>query len=129
VAKYGNTILVRELVDGIASLRKDKWKPTLYLIDRSDEETGLTSLYGDKVRAIQPGTMSECRDFVKQYSDVSDFSIFGQLNETLQYMNEYDLHEPNFGQLKILSIDIETGSAPGQYTFGDNHVVKIRKLS
>lgn len=112
VAKYGNAILVRENVDGIPSLRKDMWKPTLYVKDLKTQNPEFTTLYGDLAKSIQPGSMSETKAWIKQYDGLDGFDIFGQTNEVLQYCNEYPHTGWAFSKIKTFSIDIETAAAP-----------------
>lgn len=110
---YGSSILVREVRDGIRSNRKEQWRPTLYMRDQGKEDSGLRSLYGDRVKPIQPGTIRDCKDFAKQYENVSGFDIFGQLNYQLQYMSQYAMGDWDFKQVKCLGIDIECKVPPG----------------
>ena len=112
VEKYGSNILVRESVDGIRSLRKDNWKPTLYLKDTDSTDSKFKSLSGDNVREIQPGNMSECKAFIKEYEGVKNFEIFGQLDEKLQYMNEDPTDGWDINAIKCTVIDIETKANP-----------------
>jgi len=64
IAKYGNSILIREILDGVPSLRKDAWQPTYYLKDETSD-SGLTSLYGDIVKEITPGNIHDSREWVR----------------------------------------------------------------
>ena len=108
----GSNVLVREIVDGIPNMRKDQWCPTIYVNGKPKATTSkFTALDGHQVYSMQPGSIPECKDFVEQYKDVDGFEIFGQLNYSLQYMNEY---KPTAWQYKLIqswAIDIETASA------------------
>ena len=109
VSVVGSNVLVREVVDGVPNKHKDSWKPTLYVRGQPRENTTeFKSLYGDTVYSIQPGTVPECREFVKQYDGVSGFEIFGQLNYSLQYMNEYKPSGWDYKKISCWAIDIET---------------------
>jgi DNA polymerase elongation subunit (family B) len=132
IAKSGQNILVREVVDGIHSLRKDIWSPTYYLKDASNN-SGLKTLYGDSVKAVKPGNMYEAREWCKQYTGISGVEVFGQQNEILQYANEYQFTGWDFKHIKAYSIDIETGSADGnfpdpKYALGEVQLITLQDM-
>jgi DNA polymerase elongation subunit (family B) len=110
VQVLGDTVFVREIVDGIPSLRKDKWYPAVYVKGQPKDPQALKvkTLYGDDAYEMLPGTIRETKDFVSQYKGVSGFEIFGQLNYSLQYMNRYEVINWNSRQVSIWAIDIET---------------------
>jgi DNA polymerase elongation subunit (family B) len=111
VELVGSNILLKEFDEtGAKRHRKFQWQPTVYLRDDVSGETEYKSLYGNAVKPIQPGTVRETRDFIKQYDGVSGMEVYGQLNYILQFLNEHypwDL-QPDFSKLSIWSIDIET---------------------
>lgn len=111
VAVVGSNVLVREVVDGIANMRKDQWEPTVYVTGKPPGPALEFKTLDDRtVYAKRPGTIPECRDYLQQYDGVQGFEIFGQLNWSLQYMNEY---KPTGWQYKLIqswAIDIETAS-------------------
>lgn len=109
VAVVGSNVLVREIVDGIPNMRKEQWQPTLYV--RGNPKDGakeFSTLYGEPAYAVQPGTIVDTKDFVKQYDGVRGFPIFGQLNYSLQYMHQYKPTGWLYKLLSVWSIDIET---------------------
>lgn len=110
VAIEGSSVLCREVIDGIPSMRKIDWQPTIYVRGkpRDPGTKKFTSLYGADVYSMKPGTIRECKDFVEQYKDVDGFEIFGQLNYSLQFMNEYNSVGFDSSFLSIWAIDIET---------------------
>jgi DNA polymerase elongation subunit (family B) len=110
VAVLGNQVLVREVVDGVASLRKDDWSPALYVKGnpKDVDQQQFKTLYGDTAYKIQPGSVRECKDFVEQYKGVANFEIFGQLDYTLQYCNEYKPTGWDYKHISAWAIDIET---------------------
>lgn len=110
ISIVGSNVLVREVVDGIPNMRKEQWSPTLYIKGTPKNESGkkFTTLYGDPAYAVNPGSIPETKEFVKQYDGVSGFEIFGQLNYTHQYMNEYKPKGWSYQALSCWAIDIET---------------------
>jgi DNA polymerase elongation subunit (family B) len=110
VQVMGDTVFVREVVDGISSLRKDKWSPSIYVKGQPKDPLALSvkTLYGDDAYEMLPGSIRETKDFVSQYKGVSGFEIFGQLNYSLQYMNLYPVSNWSAKNVSIWAIDIET---------------------
>jgi DNA polymerase elongation subunit (family B) len=126
-------MLVREVIDGVVSLRKDVWGPTYYLKD-ANSKSGLKTLYGDRVKAVQPGNMHDSREWCKKYANVSGFEVYGQQNEVLQYANEYDFHGWDFSHVLTYSLDIETSAAPDgsfpdpKYALGNIQLITIQDI-
>jgi len=110
VEVFGNTVMTREVVNGVRQKSKEQWQPTLFLKDNNNTESVFKSLYGDPVKEITAGNIRETKDFIKQYDGVDGFSIFGQLNFTLQYLNNRYPQKitPDMNNLSVWSIDIET---------------------
>jgi DNA polymerase elongation subunit (family B) len=108
VCRIGNNICVREQTDTGPNKYKVKYEPTLYTT--SNAESGLKTLYGDTVKPVKPGTMSACRDYIKQYKDVGGFHVFGQTDYVLAYINEFYPEEIHFDIKRISAwvLDIET---------------------
>jgi hypothetical protein len=127
VSKYGNSMLVRENIDGISSLRKEVWNPTLYIRDTSTKSADFNTLYSEPAKVVRPGSMSETRDWIKQYTGLDGFDIYGQTNEVLQYCNEYPFTGWSFSKIKMFSLDIETASAPTRFKYDNSIDVKCRK--
>lgn len=110
VSTIGSTVFIREVVDGIPNIRKEQWNPTLYVRGkpRDPNTKKFKTLYDEDVYTIQPGNIVECKEFVEKYKGVEGFDIFGQLNYSLQYMNEYKPMGFDYKYLSSWSIDIET---------------------
>lgn len=113
VIQYGNRILVREQDNGYPMLHKQYFKPTLFV--KSKKQSQYKSLFGDNLEPLQFGDINEAKDFVKQYSEVENFEIFGNKNFAYQYITETYSGEIVFdiSQIRIYSIDIETSSEYG----------------
>lgn len=108
VERYGNNILWRGYENGRRFSRKTKFQPTLYIPTKEDSE--YTSLIGEK--AIKPKkfeTMSDCKDFIERYNDVSGFEIYGSNNFVTQFIQEKYPEDITFDMslINILSFDIE----------------------
>lgn len=79
-------------------------------------KTKYKTLEGRYVEAIQPGTVSECRDFIRKYENVEDFSVYGNERYIYQYISEmYPEDEIKFdiSKIKLFTLDIEVASENG----------------
>lgn len=103
----GDNVYFREILDGEVKNRKMKWGPTVYL-KCNKEEADFVSLYKQPAKSKKFDTVSSAREFVKTHKDISNLEVFGQLDWTLQFLNEYPQTETQFGLVPITSIDIET---------------------
>lgn len=113
VIQYGNKVLVRSVDNGYLLQHKDAFKPTLFV--KTQKKSNYKSLFGDNLDAITFGDINEAKDFVKQYSEVDNFAIFGNKNFAYQYITENYPDEIQFdiSQMVIYSIDIETSADNG----------------
>ena len=95
-------------------MTREKFYPTLFV--PSKNKTQYKTLEGDYVETIQPGTVRECRDFIKNYDGVENFKIYGNTGYIYQYISEkYPEEEIKFDttKIKISTIDIEVKSENG----------------
>jgi DNA polymerase elongation subunit (family B) len=94
-------------------MAKQAFEPKLFI--KSNKETQYQSLFGDNLERVQFTDINEAKDFIKKYSDVENFEIFGNKNFAYQYITEHYFGEIQFdiSQLTIYSIDIETSSENG----------------
>ena len=78
VACIGNNILYR----GIKNRRRVKYKiayaPTLFL--PSKKYTEYKSLFGENLEPVKFDDIREAREFIKNYSEVENFKIYGNEN-------------------------------------------------
>ena len=109
--QYGNKILVRSIQDGLPHKAKIDFYPTLFTTSKKpSSEDKWKSLYSIPVYEINPGTINDCKEFIKSYEHVEGFNILGQTNYAYQYVAETYPNDIKFDSdlLKIVSIDIET---------------------
>jgi DNA polymerase elongation subunit (family B) len=95
-------------------MTREKFYPTLFV--PSKKNTEYKTLNGEYVEAVQPGTVRECRDFIKKYDGVEGFSISGNDRYIYQYISEtYPEDELKFdiSKIKVTTIDIEVASENG----------------
>jgi DNA polymerase elongation subunit (family B) len=114
VQMVGDHFLVRGYENGKHFMTREKFYPTLFV--PSKKNTEYKTLNGECVEPIQPGTVRECREFIKKYTDVQGFSIHGNDRYIYQYISEtYPEDEVKFdiNKIKVTTIDIEVASENG----------------
>jgi len=110
---------VHEIVD---------YKPYMFVSKRREASTPYRTLDGKPVEKMHFESISDARDFVKRYSDVSNMDIYGFNN--FKYMYIYDKfhgemdYDPTW--INVIGIDIETNTG-NKYSAIPNKKVKIRK--
>jgi DNA polymerase elongation subunit (family B) len=110
----GDHFLVRGYENGKHFMTREKFSPTLFV--PSKKNTEYQTLNGEYVEAVQPGTVRECRDFIKKYDGVEGFNISGNDRYIYQYISEtYPEDELKFdiSKIKVTTIDIEVASENG----------------
>ena len=110
----GDHFLVRGYENGRHFATREKFYPTLFV--PSNKVTKYKTLEGDYVESIDPGTVRDCREFIKKYDGVQNFKIYGNDRYIYQYISEmYPEEEVKFDttKIKISTIDIEVKTENG----------------
>lgn len=113
VVVRGNNILFRGIKDGKRIKQKIPFEPALFV--RTGKQTPYKSLWGENLEKMKFLSISEARDFIKKYQDVSNFPIYGNYNFVYQFINKVfpDTIDFNIKHVKIVTIDIETSTDYG----------------
>jgi len=113
IAVSGKYILLRSVENGKRVRRKVEYRPTFFLL--SQEQSEFTTLAGEPVKPIQPGTISECREFLERYKSVDNFPVFGNNRYEYAYIADEYPDDILWDASKILTayLDIEVGSENG----------------
>ena len=114
VQMVGDHFLVRGYENGRHFMTREKFNPTLFV--PSNKKTKYKTLEGEYVEAIKPGSVRDCRDFVKKYEGVENFKVYGNTGYIYQYISEmYPEEEIKFdtNKIKITTLDIEVASENG----------------
>jgi DNA polymerase elongation subunit (family B) len=110
---WGGRVLYRGIEDGRRVQHKVEYNPTLFV--PSQKPTKYTTIHGEYVGPVKPGSIRECRDFVKQYEGVDSFKIYG--NTRYQYCFIADefpgVIDWSINDINVANIDIEVGSENG----------------
>jgi DNA polymerase elongation subunit (family B) len=110
----GNEFLVRGFENGESFITRERFEPTLFV--PSKKKTKYKTLEGNYVQAIQPGTVRDCREFIKTHNNVDGFEIYGNTRYIYQYISEKypeDHIEFDLKKMKLVTIDIEVASERG----------------
>jgi DNA polymerase elongation subunit (family B) len=110
----GDHFLVRGYENGKHFMTREKFNPTLFV--PSKKQTKYQTLNGEFVEPIQPGSVRDCREFIKRYDGVENFKIYGNSYYIYQYISEkYPEEEILFdtSKIKITTLDIEVASENG----------------
>ena len=113
VVNYGSTILYRGVKNGRRIKVKIQYAPTLFLA--SNKSTSYKNLQGEYLEPMKFGDIREAREFVKNYSEVSNFKIYGNTRYEYAYIAEEFPGQVDWDQDKVAIdvIDIEVGSENG----------------
>jgi len=114
VQMVGDYFLVRGYENGKHFMTREKFYPTLFV--PSKKKTKYQTLTGEYVEEVSPGTVRECRDFVKRYDGVENFKIYGNTGYIYQYISDmYPEEEIKFdiNKIKLTTLDIEVASENG----------------
>jgi len=114
VQMVGDHFLVRGYENGKHFMTREKFYPTLFV--PSKKKTKYKTLEGDHVEAVQPGTVRDCREFIKKYEGVQNFKIYGNTQYIYQYISEMypeEIIKFDTSRIKITTIDIEVASENG----------------
>ena len=107
----GNYVVVRGYNHGERFTDRIEYKPTLWVPAKT--MTDWQAVDGQFLEPLQFGEIKEARDFVRNYSEVDNFKIFGST------LYDYVCVHQNFTQdydtefVKVVNIDIEVGSEEG----------------
>lgn len=120
IAARGDSILSRGYhANGERFNLKAPFSPTLFVTSSAKGNIAdkWHDIYGTPVYAVQPGSISESKNFLEQYKNVEGFSVLGMTNWATQYTSEKFPHEitPDFSKLRVFSLDIETAVEGGGF--------------
>jgi DNA polymerase elongation subunit (family B) len=114
VQMVGDHFLVRGYENGKHFASREKFYPTLFV--PSNKKTNYKTLDGEYVESVNPGTVRDCREFVKKYDGVENFKIYGNQRYIYQYISEHypeEIIKFDTNKIKISTIDIEVASENG----------------
>jgi len=109
-----NKIMVRGYDNGEYFQIEEDYQPTFFV--SSKKKTKYKTLDGYFVESIQPGKISDCKEFLEKYSKVDGFNVYGNDNYKAQYISDkYPEDEIKFDitKIRLVTIDIEVAAENG----------------
>jgi DNA polymerase elongation subunit (family B) len=113
ISVRGSKILYRGVSDGKRVSHKIDYNPTLFLSSKNPTE--YTTIHGEYLAPIKPGSIRDCRDFIEKYKDVDGFKIYGNQRYEYSFIAEEfpDEIEWKLEHINVANIDLEVGSENG----------------
>ena len=114
VQMVGDHFLVRGYENGQSFMTREKFSPTLFV--PSNKKTEYTTLTGEYVKDIRPGTVRDCREFIKKYNEIENFKVYGNDRYIYQYISDIYPEEQikfDISKIKLYTLDIEVASENG----------------
>ena len=113
VEVWGGKILYRGVENGRRVRHKVEYHPSLFV--PSQTPTKYTTIHGDYLGPVKPGTIRDARDFIKQYENVENFKVYGMTRYQYCFIaDEFKgIVDWDISQIKVANIDIEVGEPPG----------------
>lgn len=114
ISRRSNDLLVRGFdANGNRFNRKVKYQP--YLFIQSKDQSKFKTLDDKPVGKIEFDSMSEARDFLKQYEGVSGMEIYGLTDFVYTYINDRYRSQISYDPklIRTVYIDIEVSSKDG----------------
>jgi DNA polymerase elongation subunit (family B) len=112
VFSRGNTVFIRGYDKGLRFTDKVNYKPYVFV---PKQDGKYKTLEGKSVEKLEFDSISEARDFVNRYSDVSGMEIYGL--SSWPYLYIFDTYKGDIDydpkQIKIGTIDIECAADEG----------------
>lgn len=117
VSLKGNRVLYRGYKKGKRVQESVEYNPTLFVPSRASARTGAhagagayTTLDGKVVEPFQPGSIKDCRDFIRDYEGIDGFEIYGNTDYVYQFIGDLFPDEIDYDPslIRIAYLDIET---------------------
>ena len=113
VEVWGGRILYRGVENERRVRHKVEYNPSLFV--PSNTPSKYTTIYGEYLGKVKPGTIRDARDFVSQYDNVENFKVYGMTR--YQYCFIADEFKGtvdwDMSLIRVANIDIEVGEPDG----------------
>ena len=127
--RHGKVIKYMGYEDGKKVSFTVPFKPSLFVTNKGNNKHDWNALDGNPVEPILFGSMGEATDFVKAYSDVPNFKVYGNTNYVVQYLNEQFPGDISWDRniINVTSLDIECKFGDGfpEPSLADQEVTAI----
>ena len=121
----GSNILYRGIENGAKVRKKIPYKPTLCLPTRKASK--FKTLQGETLEPRRFDTIRDARDFVKQFTEVQNFKIYGNNRYEYAFIAEKQRGPVNYDsdKISVAVIDIEVGG--GEFANQPDKKIRMRK--
>ena len=111
----GDSVLVRGYDDDGSFSHRVPYKPKLFISPKNRTTASWSTIDNVPLEPIEFGSISEAKNFIEQYKDVSGFSVYGFPRFEYAYLNEEYPNDINYDidRIRIANIDIEVSSENG----------------
>ena len=110
--RRGDNVLVRGYRNGKRFHERVPYKPTLYI--PTNKSSKWKTVAGTPVESVKQGSIKEAGEFIRKYSEVENFEIYGSNRFDYCFINEtYPKIDYDVNLIKVANIDIEVGSESG----------------
>lgn len=112
--KWGNSILFRGYHNGRRISKREKFHPSLFVIDQKNKSK-YSNLEGTPLKRMGFPSIKNAENFIKQYQNVDSFPIYGNERFVYQFLGErfpQDI-DWNISEIRKGFIDIETTCEEG----------------
>ena len=112
---WGDNVLVRGYDDGGAFSKKIHYKPKLFIPAKNKSEALWSSIEGQALEPIEFDSVTEAKNFIDNYKDVTGFPIYGFSRYEYAWLNEEYRNEVvyDIDRIRIANIDIEVYAGNG----------------
>lgn len=117
---YGwNQLLVSGYENGVKFHRKVDYKPYMFIPSSTGQ---YKTVAGVSVKRLDFSSIVEAREFIKRYSDVDNFNVYGLPNFPYTFIYDNYPGEIQFDPtlLRVGNVDIETDSQDGYGSYSQN---------
>jgi DNA polymerase elongation subunit (family B) len=110
----GNTIFLRGYENGKRVSQKIPYKPYLFVPSKKPNPEYKT-ISGKMVDKVEFDSISDAREFLQTYDDVSGFEIYGMNKFVYTFLNDHYPDEVQYDKdtIRVANIDIEVDSSDG----------------
>ena len=116
VIRYGNNLLIREVIDGQRQKRRLKYQPTLFVSQSANDESEFKTLQGKPLVPRKFQTIADANDFVDTYAETKQkHLVYGLTNYAYAWISENYSEQIEFdpSEILIFTIDIEVACENG----------------
>ncbi len=115
VVLWGDNVLVRGYDNNESFSKKIRYKPKLFIPAKNKSDSIWSSIEGHALEPIDFDSITEAKNFIDNYKNVSGFSIYGFSRFEYAWINEEYRNEVSYDieKIRIANIDIEVSSGNG----------------